>query len=262
MRLNSIATAAAFLFAATIASAEEVTFHAVPATSGLSWTDSSSYSTSTTVSAGVGAPVTNHYSVTRSKTCRALEVGADGRIDSVEVSYGASSNGTVAGKRYVVSGADVTYAAGGAPSDEEVAFVRGDNAQLGQFRALERIFDGATIAIGASFHPKKQDADDMLSFPAGRIRNVALTLRSVTNGVAAFDVSMSVESDAKEKKSKKAAAGGMTMTLDGTLEMSVATSRPVSFDVSGPITVSVKKANGARAADGSGTLSIQSEYGF
>jgi hypothetical protein len=262
MKNTSISTAIVLLFAATFASAAEVTFTATPAVSGLTWEDSSSYATSATLSAGSAAPVTREYSVTRSKTCRALEVGGDGRIDSVEVSYSASSNAAVAGRSYIVTPQLVTYSGGGAPSAAESEFVRGDNAQFGRFRALERIFDGKTVAIGASFQPKKQDADELFEFPGGRVNSVALTLRSVASGVATFDISMSVSSDAKEKKSKKSAAGGMSMTLDGTLMLSVATSRPVSFDVSGPISVNVKKPNGARAADGSGTLSIHTEYEF
>jgi hypothetical protein len=38
-----------------------------------------------------------------------------------------------------------------------------------------------------------------------RLRNLALTLRSVANGVARFDLSMTLEGDVKEKKSKNAA---------------------------------------------------------
>jgi len=262
MKRTWISTIAVFLFAATFASASDVTFTASPAAPGLTWNDASSYATSATLSAGSATPVTTASSATRTKTCRALEVGGDGRIESVEVSYAAASNAAVAGRSYVVTPQQVTYAGGGSPSEAEVEFVRGDNAQFGRFRALERIFDGRTVSIGASFAPKKQDADELFEFPGGRVNSVALTLRSVLNGVATFDISMSVESDAKEKKSKKAAAGGMSMTLDGTLTLSVATSRPMSFDVSGPISVNVKKANGVRAASGSGTLSIHTDYDF
>jgi len=190
-------------------------------------------------------------------------IGNDGRIDSVEVTYNAASKPSVAHHSYVVTPSGVTYSGGGTPSAEEVAYVRADNAQFGQFRALERIFDGETIAIGSSFSPKKKDAEELLNVGESlRLRSMALTLRSVSDGVARFDVSIGIDADPKEKKSKKSATGAMSMTLDGTLLVTVATARPVLLDVSGPLQMNVKKPDGGHAADGSGNAAMRIDYTF
>lgn len=251
------------LLTASIASADSITFHAAGAATGMTWNQSTSYAANVTVTVSDAAPVTTQQNVSTQKSNRVLEVGGDGRIDSVEVTYSASSNASVAGHSYVVTPHGVTYAGGGAVPDDEAAFVNSDNTQFGQFRALERIFDGTTIAIGSSFEPKKQDAEELLNIAEDvRLRSMALTLRSVSNGVAQFDISMTIDSDAKEKNNNKAASGGMSMTLDGTLSVSVSTSRPIVLDIAGPVHVDVRKPQGDRAVDGNGTASMRVDYTF
>lgn len=262
-RKNLIITLIALTLAAFAASAENVTFSAAGAHNGMTWSESAEYASSMTVTQSGGAPVVSSSNASRAKSNRVLAIGGDGRIDSVEVTYGMASNANVAGHTYVVTPSGVTYSGGGAPSAEEVAYVRDDNTQFGQFRALERIFDGTTIAIGSSFSPKKQDAEELLNVGDDlRLRSMALTLISVANGVAHFDISLSVDSDPKEKKSNKSATGAMSMSLDGTLAISVSTARPVALDVSGPMQMNVKNAKGDSASDGSGNASMHVDYSF
>jgi hypothetical protein len=263
MNRKAIITLIAMTFAAVAASADSVTFHASEARNGMTWNESAEHSASVTLTTSSAAPVTTNNSSSSTKTNVVLAIGNDGRIDSVEVTYGAASNASVAHHSYVVTPSGVTYSGGGAPSAEEVAYVRADNAQFGQFRALERIFDGETIAIGSSFSPKRQDAEELLNVGESlRLRSMALTLRSVSDGVARFDVSIGIDADPKEKKSKKSATGAMWMTLDGTLLVTVSTARPVSLDVSGPLQMNVKKPNGGHAADGSGNAAMRIDYTF
>jgi hypothetical protein len=254
---------AALLSIATAASAESVTFgNATPQPGITQWDDDATYAMSVTTNAG-GKSASASRNVTRSKTCRLLQLDPAGRMDAVEVAYDGASNASVAGKRYRVTPQSVTYADGSAAPAAEATFVRSDNASFSQFRALKRIFGGGTFAVGDSFTPNRNDAEELLNVAAGtRLRSIALTLRSVSDGIATFDISMTLESNPKQKKSSKAAGGEMTMTLDGTLKMTVATAWPLQLDVDGPLHGNTKKANGSHAGDASGTASIRIDYGF
>lgn len=95
-----------------------------------------------------------------------------------------------------------------------------------------------------------------------RLRSMALTLRSVANGIATFDLSMTMDSDPKEKKSGKAANGQMTLTLDGEIAITVATSRPVRLEASGPLEARTKKADGSRIGDATGEVTMRRTYAF
>lgn len=248
----------------TATASAQVTFSSLEPVAGqTSWTETASYETSIIANAGESTSSAINSNVTHEKTCKVLELDGAGRIDAVQVTYGAASNGNVSGKSYVVTPHDVSYAAGGTPSKDELRFVRGDNASFGQFRALDRIFGGKTFRIGESFEPNKNDAEELVNVAAGtRLRSMALTLRSVANGVATFDVSMAMESDPKEKKSGKAANGGMMLTLDGELDVTVATSRPVRLEAGGPLKARTKKADGTRIGDATGDVTMRRTYAF
>lgn len=241
----------------------QVTFQASELTPQTAWSENASYETSISAQAGQSTTSAVHNNVMREKTCKVLEVDGAGRIDAVQVTYGSSSNGDVSGRSYIVTPHDVSYAAGGAPSGEELRFVRSDNASFGQFRALGRIFGGRTFNVGQSFEPNKNDAEELVNVAAGtRLRSMALTLRSVANGVAKFDVSMTMESDPKEKKSGKAANGGMTLTLDGELEVTVATSRPLRLEARGLLSARTNKSDGSRIGDAKGDVTMLRTYDF
>lgn len=250
------------IFIAGTASAQ-VTFQSSELMPQTSWSENASYETRISAQAGQSTTSAIHNNVMHEKTCTVLEVDGAGRIDAVQVTYGSSSNDHVSGRSYIVTPHDVSYAAGGAPSGEELRFVRSDNASFSQFRALGRIFGGRTFNVGQSFEPNKNDAEELVNVAAGtRLRSMALTLRSVANGVAKFDVSMTMESDPKEKKSGKSANGGMSLTLDGELEVTVATSRPVRLEASGPLTARTKKADGSRIGDANGAVTLLRTYDF
>lgn len=261
--INITLTLIALLLTAGVASAQ-VTFHSSELTPQTSWSENASYETSISAQAGQSTTSEVRNDVTREKTCKVLEVDGAGRIDAVLITYGSASNGDVSGRSYIVTPKDVSYASGGgAPSGEELRFVRSDNASFGQFRALDRIFGGKTFNVGQSFEPNKNDAEELVNAAGGtRLRSMALTLRSVANGVATFDVSMTMESDPKEKKNGKAANGGMTLTLDGELEITVATSRPVRLEASGPLNARTSKADGSRIGDARGGVTILRSYAF
>ena len=253
----------ALLFTATLASAQTATFgNATPLAGTTEWDDSASYDTTITTSAGTKS-ATMARNVSRDKTCRVLAVDNTGRIDEVQVTYNSSSQAGVAGKSYRVTPHGVSYLGGAAPPADETAFVRADNSSFSQFRAFDRIFGGKTFDVGESFSPNKHDAEELFNVAAGtRLRSIALTLRSVADGVATFDISMTLESNPKEKKSSRAAGGEVTMSLDGTLKMTVATAWPLQLDVDGTLRGGTKKANGSHAGDANGTASIRIDYSF
>lgn len=252
-----------FTATSTAASAQTVTFgSSAPVANVTQWDDDATYGTSITTTAG-GKSATAARNVTRDKTCRVLELDNAGRMDAVQVTYGSASLAGVAGRSYRVTPQGVTYLGGAAPPAAEAAFVRADNASFSQFRAFDRIFGGKTFTVGQSFTPNKNDAEELLNVAAGtRLRSIALTLRSVSGGVATFDISMTLASNPKEKKSSSANGGEMAMTLDGTLKMTVATAWPLQLDVDGTLQGGTKKPNGSRAGDASGTASIRIDYAF
>lgn len=255
-------TLIALLLIAGTASAQ-VTFQAAGIAAQTSWSETASYASNINTRAGESAAAGVTSSVSHDKSCTVLEIDHAGRIATMRVTYGSASNAAVAGRSYIVTPQEVRYAAGGTPSDAERRFVRGDNSGFSQFRALERIFGGRTVAIGQSFQPNKNDAEELVNVAAGtRLRSMALTLRSVANGVATFDLSMTMESDPKEKKSGKAANGQMTLTLDGELAVTVATSRPVRLEASGALQARTKKADGSRIGDATGEVTMRRAYAF
>jgi hypothetical protein len=255
-------TLIALFFTAGVASAQ-VTFQSSEIAAQTSWSELASYEMSITARAGQSKTTSSSNNATHEKTCTVLDVDGAGRIDAVQVTYGSASNGNVSGRSYIVTPRNVSYAGGGAPTEDELRFVRGDNASFGQFRALDRIFGGRTFNIGQSFEPNRNDAEELVNVAAGtRLRSMALTLRSVANGIATFDVSMKMESDPKEKKSGNAAAGQMTLTLDGELDVTVATSRPVRLEASGVLNARTKKADGSRIGDATGDVTIRRSYAF
>ena len=73
------------------------------------------------------------------------------------------------------------------------------------------------------------------------MRNLALTLRSVADGVATFDVSTTIDAERR-----------MSVVLNGTLEVMMATSLPRRYQVAGAI----------RSAQVAGSAAMQIEYAF
>ncbi|HEX8172179.1 MAG TPA: hypothetical protein VF824_16715 [Thermoanaerobaculia bacterium] len=263
---------ALFFAAAAAHAADSVTFGSTSAAAGMTWSESSTFTNDVTIGGvGGGAPLQVAQTSARSKQLTVREVGADGRIRSADVTYtAATDNDAVTGKTYRVtrSGntAEVTYANGGTPPAPELAFVAADNPHFAQFRAYERIFGGKTFTIGSSTEPNRNDAQDLVNASGEvTVTAISLTLRSVTSGVATFDISMTLRSDVKKGRGHNAqepASGAMTLTLDGTMTVAVATARVTSLDVTGPMHVTRTKPTGAVASDGSGNVSLHVEYGM
>ena len=235
------------LFSAAI-SAQPVSFGSAPQVT--SWTDTASADSSLTVNGAKSANAAATRMVNRSKTTCVVAADAKGHIEFVEVTYAAATrNGvglSVAGRQYLVlrsaKGILVTYADGTTPDAEETAFVAGDNAYFARFGAMQRIFAGKTFTVGTSFQPSAADAAELANLANGsHVRNLALTLRSVDDGVATFDVSTSIDAER-----------GMKVVWNGTLEVSVATSLPKRFQVAGAI----------RSEQVAGSSSMEIEYAF
>src|SRR5688572_4495476 len=115
-------TLIALLFTASVASAQ-VTFHSSNIAPQTSWNETASYEMSISARAGQSTTSNVNNDVAHEKTCKVLDVDGAGRIDAVQVTYGSASNGNVSGRSYVVTPREVSYAAGGAPSDDELRFV-------------------------------------------------------------------------------------------------------------------------------------------
>ena len=259
------------LLAANVSFAANVTFGSAAVHNGDSWTDTATYASSVTLNNSVTEQTT-----TRTKETTATAVGGDGGIDAAIVSYtDASRNGApvgVAGKSYAVhasgNGIDVSYSGGGTPSDDEIAFVRSDNAHFRQMRAYDRIFGGKTFTIGSSIQPNKNDAEELVNAADGvEVKAMALTLRSVRTEndveIATFDISMTLETKVKHGRGKSASlapAGGMAVSFEGTLDVFVSNARPALLDVTGAVTVALRKPSNAVIANGSGSASLRIEY--
>ncbi len=270
MNRKLILTATTVLLAATAAFGESISFGSSPVTAGESWNDTAAFESKVTLGS-----IEKETRVARTKETIVRNVSGNGSIDEAEVAYSsATRNGApmpVEGKRYAVSASgnsiEVSYAAGGAPPEDEAAFVRSDNAHFRQFRAYEKIFGGQTFAIGESVPVHGNNAQDLVNASGEvEVRALALTLRSVSGSgdarTATFDVSMTLDSRAKQGKGKKvdAPGGGMTLTLNGTLEVRVHDGRPMLLDVGGPLSVSVKKPSNAVIASGNGSASFRIAY--
>ena len=257
MKRTSIIFALVLLCSAATASAETVTFGA-PAAVGANttWTDSASLTTA----AGPAIART----ASRNKTCVVRAIDGAGRIDSMTVTYSTSSNAAVAGKSYLVTPHGVSSAAGGAVPEAEAAFVSVDNSNFGLFRAIERIFGNDTFELGRAYEAKNRvDAEELLNVPdRTRLGSFVFTPRSVSGGVAEFDVTMTLESTPKKKKDGTTPAGRTTVTLNGRLRMTVATVRPLQLALDGTISESSVKPNRTEGGNVAGTTSMTVDYSF
>ena len=256
MKRTSIVFALVLLCSAATASAETVTFGAPAAVgAGTTWTDSASLTTA----AGPSIERT----ASRNKTCVVRAIDGAGRIDSMTVTYSTSSNAAVAGKSYLVTPHGVSSAAGGAVPEAEAAFVSADNANFGLFRAIERIFGNDTFELGRTYEAKNRvDAEELLNVPdRTRLGSFVFTPRSVSGGVAEFDVAMTLESTPRNKNGTTP-EGRTTVTLSGRLRMTVATVRPLQLSLDGTIGESSVRPNRTQGGNVAGTTSMSVDYGF
>lgn len=261
----TILTLALFCTAAT-ASAETVTFGVpAPVGSGTTWSDSASLATSAAPSVTQTPPqpeVTR--TAQRNRTSVVHAVDGAGRIDSMTVTYGASSNDVVAGRSYLVTRHGVSSPTGGEVSEAEAGFVSVDNSNLGLFRAIERIFGNDTFEINKSYEARNRvDAEELLNVPdRTRLQSFVFTPRSVSNGVADFDVAITMESTPGKKKDGTTPEGRTTVTFAGTLKMTVATVRPLRLSLNGTISESSVRLSGTQAGNVAGTTSMTVDYSF
>lgn len=258
----------AILLCATIAIAEEpasITFAASSVNAGDTWTDTSSYETSLALSLNDSyrdlPATTQTTSVSRTKRVKVLSAQGNDRLTGVEVEYsavelnGADVTSSFAGKKYVITvqgnkPATIAYANGGIPPDDELAFVASDNNRHGQLRAMNKTFGGKTVAVGETL--RVSNPDDLIDAEAGmRVRDFSMTLASIDGDTAIFDVVLELSSDVR--KPKKAApeadtwdTGALRLDLTGTLEARASTSRIVALSLTGPASISSRKATSGK----------------
>lgn len=258
----------AILLCAAFASAEEpqsITFAASSVNPGDSWIDSSSYETTLALSLHDSyrdlPPTTQTTSVSRVKRVEVLSALGNDRLTGVEVEYSSVEindvdvSSTYTGKKYVITvqgnkPATVKYANGDTPPDDEVAFVASDNNRHGQLRAMNKTFGGKTVAVGETL--RAANPDDLIDADAGmRVRDFSMTLASIDGDTAIFDVVLELSSDVR--KPRKAApdastwdSGALRIDLTGTLEARATTSRIVALTLTGPATISSRKATSGK----------------
>jgi hypothetical protein len=291
MKRNEIACAAILLLlvaGGAVAQAPpepppSVTFGEVPVVVGDSWTESSTYTTTTTLALNDGYrdldAVVRNTSVEQEKTVTVKEVVGNDRITAVEVVYtmvklnGTDLTSTFAGKTYLVTvtgnkAAVVTYAAGGSPSDAEVAFVASDNNRLGQMRAMNKTFGGKSVAIAQlPYEMRASDPTELIDAEAGMtVRDFKMVLTNVTGEgeeqTASFDVVLELSSGARKPKGAAATdpdpfdTSSMTLDLTGVLVADVTTGRIASISLSGPATITARK-NDPRGKKGGGSTASE-----
>jgi len=286
----------AMLLCAVLASADDrdsITFAASSVNAGDSWTDISSYETSLALSLNDSyrelPPTTQTTSVSREKRVTVLSAQGNDKLTGVEVEYdsveinGVDVTPAYAGKKYVITvqgnkPATIKYANGDTPSDDELLFVASDNNRHGQLRAMNKTFGGKTVAVGDTL--RVSNPDDLIDAEAGmRVRDFSMTLKSIEGDTAIFDVVLELSSDVR--KPKKAApdasvwdSGALRLDLTGTLEARATTSRIVALTLTGPASISSRKATSGKKGppnaqvdrvqtmSGEGEASLSSSYTY
>jgi hypothetical protein len=267
------------IVAATAATAEPLTFGTVTLSTGSTWTQSGRYGSSIRLSVDNGMGTGHSYSasvppaealqeksvaVVKTVTVRAM---AGPKISAADVEYSSVRINNVdvtskfSGKTYVltINGSRVnavSYPGGAEPPADEVAFVRGDNVNIGQMREMDRTFGGKSVNIGDTL--RAQDPEDLFDVQAGfSVDFFSMRLARVdgeaADAVATFDLSLNVSSSIRKGKNAAAsdpepfADSRVTLRLDGVLRANVATGRILEIDLSGPAS-----ASGSRDAEAEG----------
>lgn len=139
----------------------------------------------------------------------------------------------VAGKSYIVWSKDgkveATLADGGAVSPEELAELTSDLDELGRPQVMDKIMAGRTWKVGETYTLSAAELDELRKVKGeGKPTPAAygFTLREVVDGQARFAMTSALDTEAKAK---------MHVELSGTATIDVATGRPVSLVLSGPV---------------------------
>lgn len=272
-RMRKAAFALFLIALALPVAAFAVTFGSTPVAVGNSWTQTSSYGSSMELTVdngmGTGKPysaqippglASQQTSITVTKSLKVTAMQGP-KISGVEVDYdhveidGIDRTSLVSGHRYAIAlngghVSSVTYANGGTPTAEEEAFVRLDNASVGQIREMNRTFAGETVAIGQPLSAK--DPEDLFDVQEGfEVDSFSMTLASTAGDgadeTATFDVVLAISSSVKKRKGSPVGdpapftQSRTSMRLAGTLTANVSTGRVIGFDLTGPATASGRK---------------------
>lgn len=219
-----------------------VTFGPTDVSAGTSWVESATYQTSVPAMAvgdQVSPPVSR--TVSREKRVTVDDLDMNGRIRQVTVSYSSVDGGPadVAGKSFVVtrSGNDALVAGVGfEPGDEQRRFVEADNANFNLFFACGKIFHRSRPFEAGVAETIHSFAEDLVNTTEGvNVDSMTIELTGVDpqTNVATFEVVSQLSTTAKKGRGKGAetAAGGMTLQLNGTMQVAVANSRILVLDL-------------------------------
>lgn len=297
MRVMNRILFTALLFVVTLTPAFATDFSFTPAdvVDGTSWTETGAYHTHLTITlhdsarqitaippatpGGAPTPITRDVDVTRSKTVTIVTAAANDRISVMDVTY-TDGPAFVLNKTYrlTVQGNHAGIAYGGTttgtPSVEEVAFVDGDNAHFGQLRALNRIFGKKSFSVGDNVRVNKNDAEELINVSDDLdVSDLTVTLTDVTNNVATFSMSLTLQSTIKKGSPDQTdgfSTGGMTIVLTGQLQLNTTNCRPTTMALAGTATLNGSKPaaghsqghDATMTVSGDGTTSFNFTYGF
>jgi hypothetical protein len=261
---TSLLFAAAILLAGPAVAAD---FTARPLAAGESWTETLASASDLTITINDSyrtqqRDIDTAIQITKSMTV--VSVGANGDADAVQVQYGqAVLNGAtlpVTGHTYHLDlrggqVQSVVYPGGGTPSPEEVEFVLRENRSLDRLSAFSRAFEGIATDTWVDI-PKPLAARLINASEDTDIDQLRVKLRSISgtgdDAVADFDAELSLGTPMKkngaDRKTSFAFNGTLLRTFPtGTIQVRVASCRPVSLSFAGTDTDSIA---GAHAAGG------------
>jgi len=219
-----------------------VTFGPTDVAAGTSWIETATYKTSVpsmVVGEATAPPISR--TVGREKRVTVVDFDSNGRIRQVTVVYMNVEGGPsdLAGKSFVVtrSGNDaLVEGVGFDPTEAQRAFVEADNANFKLFFACEKIFHRSRPFIVGEAETIHAFADDLVNTTDGvnvDAMTIALTGVDPASNVATFDVVTRLSTSAKNGRGRGAATapGGMTLELNGTMQVAVANSRILVLDL-------------------------------
>lgn len=265
----------------TVLAQTSVTFGPTDVAVGTSWTETATYRTDLpAMTVGEATAPAISRTVSREKHVTVDDFDANGRIRRVTVVYERVDGGpsAVAGRSFVVtrSGNDaLVEGIGFEPTDAERAFVEADNANFKLFFACEKIFHRARPFTVGEVEAIHSLAEDLVNTTEGvNVDSMTIKLTGVdpVTNVATFEVLTRLSTSAKNGRGRGAAAapGGMTLHLNGTMQVAVANSRILVLDLgknldanpnAAPnVTITAKKANQEPFSGATGHAWLQIVY--
>jgi hypothetical protein len=150
----------------------------------------------------------------------------------------------VTGKSYVIERRNgelaITYQDGSSPPPEELAIVAENMGSFGLPNPIARFFHGRTVRVGQLLELPAELARDLVGFTQttqslSKFQLRLVEVRPPTNQAASATAVFVIELRADDPEQS-----GVSMTLDGRMEMETQTCRARAVELSGPVAVSEK----------------------